>query len=425
MKISPGNTEITVVGAGLIGLASAWALQRQGWTVRVLEAETGVALETSFANAGMITPSMADPWNSPGIWRKLVGWLGQEQAPMLIRPSALPQYLSWGLRFLAHSAPARHGAATRANFRLASLSLSAFQALRAGLPLHYDLRTQGTLQVFRHRREWLAVQRHIHTLQGLGLRGVVLEPAGIAALEPLLEPVCERLLGGVHYPDDETGDARLFCLGLAAHLQEQGVEFEFLTQVRSVRTEQGRVVALDTSQGERPASRVVLACAAHTAALTTRLGLPLAIRPVKGYSLTIPVDDPACLPSLSVIDHHLHAAMTPLQRRLRVAGTAEFSGWDPQLRPERIQALWSMLKALLPQQYERFDRDAAEPWCGFRPMAADGLPYIGPTPVAGLYLNAGQGHLGWTQSLGSGQLLAALISGQQPPIDPTPFRVLR
>ncbi len=420
-----GSTQITVVGAGLAGLASAWALQRKGYQVQILEAREGVALETSYANAGMLTPSMADPWNSPGVWRHLLAWLGREQAPMLLRLPALPQYLTWGFRFLRNSLPAAYRRSTLANFALAQLSLAEFRALRASVEWDYSLRTRGTMQVYRHAADLQAARRHLDLLRSLGLEAELLDPAGIATTEPLLAEVAHQFVGGVHFHQDETGNAHLYCVGLAAALQRAGVKFRFDETLQAIRQESGRVVALRTSAGEHAANRVVMATAAHTPALLRSLGLSLPVRPVKGYSLTVPARSGARLPSLAVVDHHHHIALTPFTDQLRLAGSAEFAGWDRRLPPGRLQALWTLLENLLPSQLESYDRQAAIPWCGFRPMAADCVPYIGATPIEGLYLCAGHGHLGWTHSLGSGRLLAELISGETPAIDPRPYRFQR
>ena len=419
------STDITVVGAGLIGLASAWALHERGWRVRVIEAREQAALETSYANSGMLTPSMADPWNRPGVWRDLLAWLGREDAPMLLRPGALPQYLGWGLRFLTHSAPPRHRAATLANFALAQTSLQQFRRLRQSLALDYDLRTRGTLQLFRHQHDFAKACAHTEDLASRGLAARVLTGRACVDVEPLLAPVAGQFVGAIHYSDDETGDAHRYCQGLAAHLADKGVEFMFDTRVLGLRHSGAGVHGLLTSRGDLDARHVVLACASHSVALARACGVRLPIRPVKGYSLTVPDVAADQLPGLSLIDHHLHAAITPFDSRLRLAGTAEFAGFDQTLRPGRIEALWDMLQRILPGRFDAADRARVTPWCGLRPMSADGVPFIGRSGVQGLYINSGQGHLGWTQSLGSGDLLAALLSDETPPIDPAPFRVDR
>lgn len=416
---------VVVIGGGLLGLASAWALNEQGYTVSVLDARDELAAATSYANAGMLTPSMADPWNSPGIWRSLLRYVGREQGPIVLRPRALPAYFSWGLRFLRHSAAAHHRRATRANLSLAMHSLHQFQRLREQVRFSYDLRTAGTLQLFRDQQSLDQASVHAAHLSAHGLRADVISRDEVLRREPSLRASSVPLLGAIHYPDDETGDARRYCLALAELLRARGVRFELGVEVRRLRVENNRVAALHTSAGEMDAHQVVFCSAAATPALVAPLGIHLPIKPVKGYSLTLPVERPEALPARSLIDHHLHGAITPLDDRVRLAGTAELAGFDPHLRASRLNQLWQLMCELLPQLADQLDRDAAREWCGFRPMSADGVPYIGATPVHGVYINSGHGHLGWTQSMGSGQLLADLLSGKTPAIDPAPYRVGR
>lgn len=416
---------VVVIGGGLLGLASAWALNEQGYTVSVLDARDELAAATSYANAGMLTPSMADPWNSPGIWRSLLRHVGREQGPIVLRPRALPGYLCWGLRFLRHSATTHHRRATQANLSLAMHSLHQFQRLREQVRFNYDLRTAGTLQLFRDQQSLDQASVHAAHLGEHGLRADVISRDEVLRREPSLRASSVPLLGAIHYPDDETGDARRYCLELAKLLQARGVRFELGVDVRRLRLDNNRVTALHTSAGEMDAHQVVVCSAAATPALVAPLGIHLPIKPVKGYSLTLPVATPEALPARSLIDHHLHGAITPLDDRVRLAGTAELAGFDPRLRASRLNQLWQLMCELLPQLADQLDRDAAREWCGFRPMSADGVPYIGATPVRGVYINSGHGHLGWTQSMGSGQLLADLLSGKTPAIDPAPYRVER
>lgn len=416
--------EVIVIGGGLAGLASAYALHEAGYGVRVLERREDVALETSFANGGILTPSMPDPWNSPGVHWQLLRWLGREDAPMLLRPRAIPGYVGWGLRFLAASSPRSYHAAMQASYRLCAYSVERLQAWRTALGLEYAVGTRGTLEVYRNPQSFEQAVAEARSLAPLGLVGEPLDPAATARLEPLLDEIRGDLVGAIHFPRDESGDALLFCRALRAQLEARGVKVLVDTPLRRVRVSAGRAVGVETAGGFLPASHVVMAAGPWSTALLAACGVHVQVRPVKGYSLSVPID-PAQGPRHALSDDLLHAVMTPLGPTLRLAGTAEFSGWDLSLRPGRIQALWRLLAALSPTLARTVDRSAARPWCGLRPMSADGRPYIGATPVAGLYVNTGHGQLGWTQAAGSGSLLAQLISGAPAAIDPRPFALAR
>ena len=417
--------DVIVIGAGLAGLSSALFLSRAGLSVKVLEREADVGMATSFANAGMLTPSMSDPWNAPGAAWKLLRWLGRADAPMRLRPGALHHYLGWGLSFLRNAAPARHRAAMLANFALSQYSVAQTRALRDELQLRYCAGTKGTMKVFRDARQFEQVQKLYDPLREHGLSFEAVDGAGAARIEPLLAETAARIAGALYFPQDETGNAHLFCRELLARLLERGAAFEFGTPVGEVLTDGRQVTGVRAGARRFEASRVVLAAGAWSRTLARPLGVALNIRPVKGYSVSVEVTDPALMPSLSLIDDHLHAAATPLGSTLRLAGTAEFGGWRTELDPRRIQALWDFLAALSPTLGRRVSRQNAREWCGFRPMAADGRPYIGAAPVAGLYLNTGHGHLGWTQAAGSAALLGQIVTGRATDINPAPYSLAR
>ena len=416
--------DVIVVGGGLAGLSSAYALHEAGYAVQVLERREDVALETSFANGGILTPSMPDPWNAPGVHWQLLRWLGREDAPMLLRPRAIPGYFGWGLRFFAASAPRSYHSSMQANYHLCAYSLDRLRAWRAALNLEYAVGTRGTLEVYRSPASFEQAVAEVRSLSSLGLVGEPLDPSAAARLEPLLDEIRGDLVGAIHFPADESGDALLFCRGLRARLEVRGVKVAVNTAVRAVRVTSGRAVGVETEGGFVPGERVVMAGGPWSTALLASCGVSVHVEPVKGYSLSIPVDASAG-PRLALSDDSLHAVMTPLGATLRLAGTAEFSGWDTTLRPARVQALWRLLAALSPTLSRTVDRERAQAWCGLRPMSADGRPYIGATSVAGLYVNTGHGHLGWTQAAGSATLLAQLISGTPAAIDPRPFAVAR
>jgi D-amino-acid dehydrogenase len=417
------GSDVIVIGGGLAGLCSAHALSEAGCSVQLLERREDVAQETSFANGGLLTPSMPEPWNAPGIQWQILRWLGREDAPLLLRPSAIGEYLTWGVRFLAASSASAHRAATHANYHLCAYSLECLRAWRAALRLEYAAGTQGTLKIYRSCAAFEQALAQLEPLRQLGLEFRALDVAGAVRLEPLLEETRGGLAGAIHHPGDETGDARLFCQMLRERLTERGVNVNLSSPVRGVRVAAGKVTGVETAAGFVPGSHVVVAAGPWSRRLLAPQGISLAVRPVKGYSISIGNVPCALMPVLALVDDSLHAVMTPLGGTLRLAGTAEFSGWDETLHPGRVQALWGLLTALSPRLSRSVDRCAAQPWCGLRPVSADGKPYIGATPIAGLYVNTGHGHLGWTQAAGSACLLAQLITGAPAAIDPAPFAV--
>ena len=343
---------------------------------------------------------------------------------MLLRPRAIPGYIGWGLRFLAASAPRSYHTSMQANYRLCAYSLERLRTWRTALDLEYALGTRGTLEVYRDPASFEQAVAEVRSLAPMGLVGEPLDPAATARLEPLLDEIRGDLVGAIHFPADESGDALLFCRGLRARLEARGVKVAVNTAVRAVRVSGGRAVGVETEGGFLPGSLVVMAGGPWSTALLAACGVHVHVRPVKGYSLSIPID-PGSGPRHALSDDSLHAVMTPLGATLRLAGTAEFSGWDLSLRPGRVQALWRLLAALSPKLARSVDRSSAQAWCGLRPMSADGRPYIGATSVAGLYVNTGHGHLGWTQAAGSASLLAQLISGAPTAIDPRPYALTR
>ncbi|MGH8481816.1 MAG: D-amino acid dehydrogenase [Nevskiaceae bacterium] len=416
---------VLVIGSGLLGVSSAWFLAREGFEVTVLDRLGGPAQGTSFANAGMLTPSMADPWNSPGIFWHLLQWLGREDAPFLLRPRALPAMLGWGLSFIAHSTAARQRASMDANLRLASYSLEMVRELRASLKLAYDELSHGTLKVFRDRKAFDAAAARNTVLSGLGLDVRTVSPAEAATLEPALAPAREQLVGAIYCPTDESGDARAFTLALADHARAAGVQFQFDRPVTRFEHAGGRINAAFAGGTRYEAEQFVVAAGSWSPQLLRPLGLALPVRPVKGYSITVPTGHWSGAPRMPVIDEALHAAATPLGARLRVAGTAEIAGYDESPTPARIDNLFKLLLELFPAYPQPLDRAGAQPWAGLRPMSPDGVPYIGRFGCDNLFVNTGHGHLGWTLAAGSGALLSDLMLGKAPQLPPGPYHPSR
>ena len=406
-----------VIGGGLIGVSTAWFLVERGFEVTLLERREGSALETSYANGGLITPSQSDPWNAPGTFMHLLSWLGREDSPLLLRPHALPGMWRWGLKFLRASRAAPWWRATEVNLRLGLYSAACLSALREQLDLKYDALTAGTLKVFR---DGYALERSA-TLAGslapAGLTYRVLSPAEAMALEPLLEPVATELSGAIHYPSDQSGDAHAYTRALEQHAREAGVQFMYGTELQRFELRNSRISAALTTRGPMTADSYVLAAGSACPGLLAPLGIKLPMYPVKGYSVTIAAQAWRRTLGVPLVDFENKMVLTPLGARLRIAGTAEFNGFDTSLNLRRGGSILARALALIPELAAQVDEAGVQHWAGLRPMTADGPPILGATPCANLFLNTGHGPLGWTFGAGSGRAVADVVAGQEPEID--------
>ena len=415
----------------MIGITTAYFLKRRGHEVTVLERASGPARETSFANGGMLTPGMCGPWNAPGIWRVLLGSLGRSDAPLQLHLSKLPRLLGWGMTFLRNSSASTFARNHLSNLRLALNSLEAMHELHQHTQINYGRAARGSLGIFRDTAALESACAAASRMASAGLQFRRLSTAQTVRLEPALAPMANRLSGAIHFESDEVGDAHQFCVALADRARQEGVQFFFNTEVSALQMHADKVtgatghVAGAINDGKYfDADRYVVAAGSYSARLLRHAGIRLPVVPAKGYSVTF--DNARDLAPLSrpIIAHHLHAVIVPFENgALRAAGTAEFAGYDRALSPVRIRTLLSLMQELLPQV--QWDPAAANPWCGLRPSSPDGVAIIGPTPVANLWVNSGQGHLGWTMAAGSAQLLTKLISGDAPSIDPTPYALAR
>ncbi len=415
--------KVIIIGSGLIGVTTAYFLRRRGHEVTVIDREEGPALETSFANGALLTPSMAEPWNAPGCWRVLLASLGRSDAGMQLRLRALPALAGWGVTFLRNSRAAKFERNAITNLRLALYSLKVMDSLRQQVRIEYGRAARGTLRVFRDRAASDRAAAAANRLLSEGLSFRRLSTAETVELEPALAPIGKQLTGAIHYETDETGDAYRFCVALADHARQQGVEFHFRTEVSSLEMRSRRVTAVMSERERFVGDHYIVAAGSYSTSLLHRLGVHLPVRPVKGYSLTIDSNQGPQAPRIPIVDDHLHAAVVPLEGAIRVVGTAEFAGYDRTPNPNRTRNLLGLLQDLLPQA--QFAPATAKPWCGLRAMSADGVPIIGLTPVSNLLVNTGHGHLGWTMAAGSAQLLADLVSKDSPSIDPAPFALAR
>ncbi len=417
--------KIVVVGGGLQGLSSAQVLVERGHDVTLLEALDGVGLETSFANGGLITSSRCEAWNGPHAVRHLLSSFFQSSSAFRLRPKAIPSLIIWGLAFLINSTSARRTATLKANFDLASYSQDRTRELTRRLGLTFAHRSAGTLNVYREGESIASVRDQAEFLGRFGMRFEELDTAGVVAVEPALKHAKGLIKGGFYFPDDDSGDAHLFCRELQREILSAGARVETGTSVIRVAIERGRVCGADTGSGRVNSDAVVIAAGNASPALVQPLGLSLPIKPAKGYSLTLDMDGIDELPRTPLIDETLHAAITPMGERLRLTSTVDFAGFDKRIDPGCIDDLFSLLGELYPRISSRIDRGNANPWAGLRPVSADGRPFIGPGKVPGLYINAGHGPLGWTLAMGSATLLADLIDGRTPEIDESPFDAAR
>jgi D-amino-acid dehydrogenase len=414
---------VLVIGSGLIGLTTAYFLRRRGCQVTVVDREEGPGRQTSFANGGLLTPSMPEPWNAPGCWRELLTSLGRSDSELKLRLRALPGMLGWGVMFLRNSHRTRFERNTRSNLRLALFSLGTMASLREQAHIDYGGAAAGSLKIFRRRAELDAAVADAERLHTEGLEFRRLSREQTVAIEPALAPIAAQLAGAIHYGGDELGDAHRFCVALAERAREQGVEFAFGTVVSGLEVRSGRVTGLLSTGGVRVADQYVVAAGSYSTPLLRPLGICLPVRPAKGYSVTFDGPAPESAPRIPIVDDELHAAVVPFGAAIRVAGTAEFAGYDLTLRPERVRNLIGLVQRLLPRA--GLEPAQARPWCGLRPMSADGVPIIGPTPISNLWVNTGHGHLGWTLAAGSARLLADLLYGQRPAVDPTDYALAR
>jgi D-amino-acid dehydrogenase len=405
---------VLVLGGGVVGVTSAWYLARAGHQVTVIDRQPGAGLETSFANAGQVSPGYSAPWAAPGIPVKALKWLMMRHRPLVLWPSLEPRLYGWLARMLANCTEEAYTRNKGRMVRLAEYSRDALRDLRAETGIAYDHREQGTLQLFRTQKQLDHVSDDTRVLDAYGVPYAVLDTAGCIAAEPALARVSGTFVGGLRLPGDETGDAHLFTQRLAALCEAQGVSFRYGTTVAGLRHEGGAVTGVVTGSGAvLSADAYVAAMGSYTPALLRPLGIDLPVYPVKGYSLTLPVTNPEAAPVSTVMDETYKVAITRLGDRIRVGGTAELAGFSQVLRPPRRETLARSLGDLFPAGG---DLDQARFWTGLRPMTPDGTPIVGPTSLANLYTNTGHGTLGWTMACGSGRLLADLVSRRAPEI---------
>lgn len=411
---------VVVLGAGLAGVASAWHLAGDGHEVIVIDRQPGAALETSFANGGQISTSHAEPWANPGTPAKILRWLGREASPLLWRLRADAAQWAWGLRFLRECTPGRTRNNIVAILRLALYSRGLLKQLRPALGLEYDQQQRGILHVYTDAAEFAHAIPQAELMREYGCERAVKSAAECLAIEPALRDGGVPIVGGTYTAGDESGDAHRFACALADRSAARGVVFRYGEAVAGLVAEGGRVRGVRLAGGSvLSADALVVALGSYSPLLLRPLGIRLPVYPAKGYSVTIPIGPDDVAPTVSLTDDGYKIVFSRLGARLRVAGTAEFAGYDTSINPVRCEAIVRRVFSLLPRAGRR---EGIEYWAGLRPATPSNVPVIGSTRLAGLYLNTGHGTLGWTMACGTGRLLADIVGGRQPEIDPAPYR---
>jgi D-amino-acid dehydrogenase len=396
---------VIVLGSGVIGVASAYYLAQQGAEVTVLDRQSGPAEETSFGNAGQISPGYSTPWAAPGIPFKAVKWMFQHHAPLAINLDGSMWQLQWMAQMLKNCNPQSYAVNKERMMRVAEYSRDCLRELRKDTGINYENRAKGTLQLFRKDAQMEAVQRDISVLQECGVSYELLNGNELGRVEPALANAQDKLVGGLHLPNDETGDCYLFTNALAQIAKELGVNFQFNQNVEKLIVEGDEIKGVQVNGKVLTADRYVLAFGSYSRDFLKPLDLQLPVYPVKGYSLTIPIVDPAFAPQSTVLDETYKIAITRFDQRIRVGGMAELSGFNLGLNEDRRATLQMVTQDLFPGG----DMAQASFWTGLRPMTPDSTPIIGATRFKNLFLNTGHGTLGWTMACGSGKLISDIV----------------
>ena len=403
---------VIVLGSGVIGVTSAYYLAKQGAEVTVLDRQAGPAEETSFGNAGQISPGYSTPWAAPGIPFKAVKWMFQHHAPLAVQLDGSMWQLQWMMQMLKNCGADQYAVNKERMVRVAEYSRDCLRTLRDETGIRYENRSKGTLQIFRKESQLDAVQRDIEVLKETGVEFELLDRESLGRVEPALAEVKDKLVGGLHLPNDETGDCYLFTNALATEAKVMGVDFQFNQNVEKLIVEGGEIKGVLVNGKVLTADRYVLAFGSYSRDFLKPLNLDLPVYPVKGYSLTVPIVDPSHAPQSTVLDETYKIAITRFDQRIRVGGMAELSGFNLGLNEDRRGTLEMVTRDLFPGG----DLEQASFWTGLRPMTPDSTPIIGATQYKNLFLNTGHGTLGWTMACGSGKLISDLVLGNTPEI---------
>jgi D-amino-acid dehydrogenase len=405
---------VMVLGSGVIGVSAAYQLALAGHQVTVLDRQSAPGLETSYGNAGEVSPGYSAPWAGPGVPLKAIKWLLMEHRPLVIRPHLDMYFVRWGLAMLRNCTAARYEVNKSRMVRLAEYSRDCLRTLREQTGIRYDERMQGTLQLFRTAAQLDGTGADIAILKRYGVAHELLDRDGCVRHEPALAQVREKFVGGLLLPGDETGDCFKFTQNLALLAKQRGVVFRHGVEIKALLGDAAEVSGVATSEGNLHADAYLVALGSYSPLLLEPLGIRIPVYPVKGYSITVPIGDAAGAPESTVMDETHKVAVTRLGDRIRAGGTAELAGYTLQLHDTRRRTLEHVVSDLFPAGG---DVKHAEFWCGLRPMTPDGTPVVGATLRRRLFLATGHGTLGWTMAAGTARVMADLISGRSPEID--------
>lgn len=409
----------------MIGVSTFYQLARLGLSPILLDASDELAAGTSFANGGLLTPSMPEPWNGPGVGGHLFASFFDPKSPMKVRFWSLPRMIPWGLRFLRHSSRRSHRRSMIANFKLAHRSACITHEVAREFGIACDMRASGTIKTFSSANAMQEALQNAESLSHLGLEFESLSAQEAVDREPELAPIQDRVSGAIYYRGDSVGDARKFTHALSGIALGLGGSIQKATTVNTIKVRHGTVVGVETSEGLLEAADVIVAAGSASPSLVRPLGVRLHMNPAKGYSITLDMQNWTSKPTIPVIDDEMHAAVTPIGNRMRIAGTAEFVGNNLTLDTRRVDNLHDVFANIYPELALQSDRADSLAWTGLRPMSADGLPYVGPAGPRGLWVNTGHGHLGWTMAMGSAEMMACMLMGEAPEVDPAPYSIDR
>jgi D-amino-acid dehydrogenase len=405
---------VLVLGSGVVGTTVAYYLARAGHEVEVIDRQPGAALETSFGNAGEVSPGYSSPWAGPGVPLKAIKWMLMRHSPLVIWPLLDPAMWRWGAAMLANCTERAYALNKSRMVPIAEYSRDCLKALRADTGIAYDDRALGTLQLFRTQAQLDGTAKDIQVLKDYKVPFEVLDREGFVKVEPALALTQEKFVGALRLPGDETGDCFKFTNRLAEMALALGASFRWSTDIQRLEMQGGQIAGVRTGAGVMRADRYVLALGSYSPLLLQPVGIRIPVYPVKGYSITVPISDAKFAPESTIMDETHKVAVTRLGDRIRVGGTAELAGYSLALRETRRATLEHVVDDLFPKGG---DVSKASFWCGLRPMTPDGTPIVGPTPLANLLLATGHGTLGWTMAAGTGRVIADLISGRKPDID--------